>query len=121
MIIYWFIQERRGGVPKIYFKGQQIAGSIVPLGVSLRGARTLPESLVRWPGSIARAWVRLRDQYRWGGQLRRDQAPARRKSWALRGADVNVVIQITDCCLATGRIVKQIIRVPVTVKVGGSH
>jgi hypothetical protein len=55
MIIYWFLQERRGGVPKIYFKGQQIAGSIVPLGVSLRGARTLPESLVRWPGSIARA------------------------------------------------------------------
>jgi hypothetical protein len=50
-----------------------------------------------------------------------DQAPANRNSWAIGATDVNVVVQVPDRGLATGRIVKQIIRMPVTVKVSRSH
>ena len=50
-----------------------------------------------------------------------DQAPVGWKGWTKGAADVNVVVEIPDPCLASGRIVKQIICVPVTVKVGRSH
>ena len=46
------------------------------------------------------------------------QAPAGWKSWAESAADKNVVVEIPDRCLASGRIVKQIIGFAVTVKVG---
>src|SRR5213593_1777268 len=46
-----------------------------------------------------------------------DQAPAHRQSWTIRGANVHVVVQIPDRCPASGGIVKQIIRMPVNVKI----
>ena len=53
--------------------------------------------------------------------LGRDQAPTSGETWAVRGASVSVVVEIPDRCLPTGRIVNQIIRMPVIVKVGRSH
>src|SRR5207249_8489978 len=50
-----------------------------------------------------------------------DQAPSSWKGRAKCGTDVNVVVEIPDRCLASGWIVKQIIRTPVTVKVSRSH
>src|SRR2546428_5274127 len=49
--------------------------------------------------------------------LLRDQTPAGRKSWTIRTADINIVIQIPDRCLACPGVVKQIIRFAVTVQV----
>ena len=51
----------------------------------------------------------------------RDQAPADWECWAIDADDVDIIVHIPDCCLSTGRIVKQIIRMPVTVKIGRSH
>jgi hypothetical protein len=46
-----------------------------------------------------------------------DQAPTGRQSWPIGGTDINVVIQVPDRRPASGGIVKQIIRFPVTVKI----
>ena len=51
----------------------------------------------------------------------RDQAPADRKSWTSRTADERVVMEIPDRCVASNRIIEQIIRVPTIVEVGRSH
>src|SRR5207253_8989548 len=50
-----------------------------------------------------------------------DQAPANWEGRTVRRADVNIVVQIPYRCLASGWIVKQVIRTPVTVKVSRSH
>src|SRR6266576_4073452 len=50
-----------------------------------------------------------------------DQAPAGWKNGAERGADIHVVVEVPDRCPASDYIVKQIIRVPITVEVGRSH
>jgi hypothetical protein len=50
-----------------------------------------------------------------------DQAPASRKSRAKRAAHENVVIQIPDRCLTRASIVKEIVRLPVAIKVGSSY
>ncbi len=50
-----------------------------------------------------------------------DQAPAGRKSRAKCGAHENLVIQIPDPCLTRASIVKEIVRLPVAIKVGSSY
>src|SRR5436190_6724516 len=52
---------------------------------------------------------------------RPEQAPARRNSRAVRGADEDVVVQIPDRCLTAAGTVKQIVRMAVAVKVGCCH
>ena len=50
--------------------------------------------------------------------LRRDDAPAGRRYRAVRAADVNVIVQIPYRGLPRARIVKQVIRFAVAVKIG---
>ncbi len=50
-----------------------------------------------------------------------EQAPAGRKSRAKCGAYENLVIQIPDRCLTRASIVKEIVRLPVAIKVGSSY
>src|SRR5207253_186169 len=50
-----------------------------------------------------------------------DQAPADWEGRTVRRADVNVVVQIPYRCLASACIVKHIVRVAITVKIGRSH
>jgi len=49
-----------------------------------------------------------------------DQAPVGRKSRAKYSAHENVIVHIPNRCLSSDRIVKKVIRVSVTVKVGCS-
>jgi hypothetical protein len=49
------------------------------------------------------------------------QAPVDLKSWAEPAGGENVVVEIPYRCPPTSGIVKQIIRVPVTVKVCRGH
>ena len=50
-----------------------------------------------------------------------DQAPARGESRTESAADVGIVVQIPDRCLPRPSIVKQIVRVAVSVKVSSGH
>ena len=50
-----------------------------------------------------------------------DQVPADWECWAIDADDVDIIVHIPDCCLSSDRIVKKVIRVSVTVKVGRSH
>src|SRR5207248_2936442 len=45
------------------------------------------------------------------------QVKARGKSWAIRPPDMNIVVHIPNRCLASARIVKDKIRLPIVVKV----
>ena len=45
------------------------------------------------------------------------QAPAGRKSWAIRRADINIVVQIPDRRLMRAGILKDVVRMAVAVKV----
>ncbi len=49
------------------------------------------------------------------------QVPADWECWAIDADDVDIIVHIPDCCLSSDRIVKKVIRVSVTVKVGHSH
>src|SRR5437667_138404 len=51
----------------------------------------------------------------------RDQAPAGRKSRAVRGTDKNIVVHIPDRCLPCASIVKHVTWLAVPVKVGCRH
>src|SRR2546430_16048335 len=55
----------------------------------------------------------------WNGIAR--PVPAGWECWAIDAEDVDIIVHIPDCCLSTGRIVKQIIWMSVTVKVGRTH
>ena len=55
------------------------------------------------------------------GHLRRDDAPAGRKSGAGSFADENVIVKIPNICLPCNRIGKQVIRFAVAIKIGYSH
>jgi hypothetical protein len=46
-------------------------------------------------------------------------APAGGNSGAEGGANEKVVVKIPDCCLARASIVKKIVRLSVSVKIGG--
>jgi hypothetical protein len=47
------------------------------------------------------------------------QPPAGRNSGVEGGANENVVVQIPDRCLTHTGVVKEIVRLPVAVKIGG--
>ena len=49
------------------------------------------------------------------------EVPTGRKSRTVRGADKNIVIQIPDRCLSRAGLVKHIVRVPASAKVGCSR
>src|SRR6266480_7201731 len=49
------------------------------------------------------------------------QAPARRRSWAVAPSNINVVVQIPYRGLTRAGLVKDVVRVAVTVKVGCAH
>src|SRR6266478_5319450 len=50
-----------------------------------------------------------------------DQAPAGLKSRAVRGANENVIVHIPDRCLPRSSIVKQVVWLQVSVKIGRRH
>src|SRR5438128_239463 len=50
-----------------------------------------------------------------------DQTPTSRNSWAVRGADKNVIVEIPYRCLTGAGSVEQVVRVAVPVKIGCSH
>ena len=52
---------------------------------------------------------------------RRGQTPASGESWPESGANANIVVHVPDRRYTGARIVKQVIRFPVTVKVGNAR
>src|SRR5258705_10006959 len=49
---------------------------------------------------------------------RASQAPTSHKSWAVRGPDKNIIVQIPDRRLSRASVLKHVVRMTVAVKVG---
>src|SRR5215469_14108062 len=51
-------------------------------------------------------------------RLRRDHAPAGRKNRTVEATKKNIIVEIPDRCLASARVVKQVVRVDVAIEIG---